>query len=73
MVAGNGLPARAQMPPPTFRVFNPTAQTKKFDPKLEYIKRWVPEINELSYPKPIVDHKFARERALKTYKEGLNN
>ena len=58
---------------PYFRVFNPTAQTKKFDPQLEYIKRWVPEINELSYPKPIVDHKFARERALNTYKEGLNN
>ncbi|MDX2305044.1 MAG: deoxyribodipyrimidine photo-lyase [Microscillaceae bacterium] len=58
---------------PYFRIFNPTAQTEKFDPKLQYIKHWIPELNQFSYPKPIVEHKFARERALKTYKEALNN
>jgi deoxyribodipyrimidine photo-lyase len=56
---------------PYFRVFNPELQTKKFDPKLKYIKKWVPEFQDLSYPRPIVDHKFARERVLKTYKKAL--
>ncbi len=58
---------------PYFRVFNPELQTKKFDPKMEYIKKWVPEFQEFTYPKPIVDHKLARERALDTYKDALNN
>ncbi len=57
---------------PYFRVFNPELQTKKFDPELKYIKQWVPEFQELTYPKPIVDHKFARERVLKAYKEALD-
>lgn len=56
---------------PYFRVFNPELQTEKFDPKLEYIKKWVPELGTPIYPKPIVEHKFARERVLKTYKEAL--
>ena len=56
---------------PYFRVFNPQLQTEKFDPKLEYIKRWVLEFGTAHYPKPIVEHKFARERVLKTYKEAL--
>jgi Deoxyribodipyrimidine photolyase len=58
---------------PYFRVFNPDLQTEKFDPKREYIKKWVPEVDTLNYPKPIVDHKFARERVLKTYKEALES
>ena len=56
---------------PYFRVFNPTEQTKKFDPELKYIKQWVPEFGEFSYPKPIVEHTFARQRALDTYKKAL--
>jgi deoxyribodipyrimidine photo-lyase len=56
---------------PYFRVFNPELQTEKFDPKLEYIKKWVTEFGTTSYPKPIVDHKLARERVLKIYKEAL--
>jgi len=56
---------------PYFRVFNPSEQTKKFDPELKYIHKWVKEINDFSYPKPIVEHAFARDRALKTYKESL--
>jgi deoxyribodipyrimidine photo-lyase len=31
----------------------------------------VPEYQELTYPNPMVDHKFARERCLRTYKEAL--
>ncbi len=56
---------------PYFRVFNPELQTQKFDPKLEYIRKWVPEFGKTSYPKPIVDHKMARERVLKVYREAL--
>jgi deoxyribodipyrimidine photo-lyase len=56
---------------PYFRIFNPAEQTKKFDPKFSYIKKWVPEFQEFNYPAPIVDHKFARERCLQTYKVGL--
>lgn len=58
---------------PYFRVFSPDAQTQRFDSKLEYIRKWVPEFEELTYAKPIVDHKFARERVLNTYKKALGN
>ncbi len=56
---------------PYFRIFNPTSQTQKFDPELKYIKKWIPELNSFEYPKPIVEHTFARERVLKVYKEAL--
>ncbi|UXE67417.1 MAG: deoxyribodipyrimidine photo-lyase [Chryseotalea sp. WA131a] len=56
---------------PYFRVFNPELQTEKFDPKLEYIKKWVAEFGTSAYPQPIVEHKLARERVLKVYKEAL--
>ncbi len=49
---------------PYFRVFNPTLQGEKFDPKGDYIRRWVPEVGTADYPKPMVDHREARERAL---------
>ena len=39
---------------------------------LEYIKQWVPDFQELTYPSPIVEHKYARIRCLETYKSGLN-
>jgi len=52
---------------PYFRIFNPTTQIKKFDPDLKYINIWVPEHNDSSYPKPLIEHKFARERALEIY------
>lgn len=59
---------------PYFRVFNPDLQTQKFDPKLQYIRKWVPEFEDFTqYPKPIVDHKFARERVLTTYKKALGS
>jgi deoxyribodipyrimidine photo-lyase len=58
---------------PYFRVFNPELQMKKFDPKFEYIKKWVPEYGTKKYAQPIVEHTFARERVLKVYKEALSN
>lgn len=64
--AGTGCDAA-----PYFRIFNPTEQVRKFDPKMHYIKKWVPEINSLSYPSPMVEHKTARERAIATYKKGI--
>ena len=65
-VAGTGVDAS-----PYFRIFNPTSQIKKFDKDFSYIKKWVPDFQELTYPSPMVDHKFARERCLRTYKEAL--
>ena len=56
---------------PYFRVFNPYLQTERFDPELKYIRKWVPELDSSSYPKPIVEHKMARERAIETYKKEL--
>lgn len=66
--AGTGCDAM-----PYFRIFNPAAQTKKFDKDLKYIKQWVPELGSPHYPKPIVEHEFARERALKAYKKAANS
>jgi len=85
--AGTGTDAA-----PYFRVFNPTLQGKKFDPKGAYVRRWVPELAHVpekfvhqpwkmplevqrkagciigqDYPTPIVDHAWARERALAAY------
>jgi deoxyribodipyrimidine photo-lyase len=57
---------------PYFRVFNPLLQTQKFDKNLNYIKKWVPEHNSLSYIQyAVVEHSFARERVLKVFKEAL--
>ena len=57
---------------PYFRIFNPYTQQQKFDKQFEYIKKWIPEYDTDKYPEPIVDHKLARERCLKVYKEGLD-
>lgn len=64
--AGSGVDAA-----PYFRIFNPTEQVKKFDKELKYIKKWIPELETIHYPKPIVDHKEAREKCLKVYKEAV--
>lgn len=68
-------------PQPYFRVFNPWLQSKKFDPEGSYIKKFIPELENLdskrlhepitdqkSYPKPIVDHYEQRDKALAMYK-----
>ncbi|MBL7774441.1 MAG: deoxyribodipyrimidine photo-lyase [Saprospiraceae bacterium] len=64
--AGSGTDAA-----PYFRVFNPEEQARKFDPDQAYIRKWVPEVGTASYPKPMVEHRFARERCLETYKTAL--
>ena len=56
---------------PYFRIFNPTLQTKKFDAGLTYISMWIPELNSFAYPPPIVDHAFARQRAIEAYSKAV--
>ena len=78
-------------PQPYFRIFNPILQSEKFDEAGDYIRKWVPELKDVTgkaihdpynrgaaaiaskngYPKMIVDHKFARDRCLTRYKEGI--
>jgi deoxyribodipyrimidine photo-lyase len=66
---------------PWFRIFNPWLQQKRFDPGGEYVKRWVPELENVppaelhkpegvraGYPRPMVDHKTESARALSFYK-----
>lgn len=80
-VAGTGLDAA-----PYFRIFNPVLQSKKFDARGEYIKRWVPELADLdeknihtpwllphppkNYPTPIIPYAESRKKALHVY-QGL--
>ncbi len=64
--AGSGVDAA-----PYFRIFNPVTQVEKFDGQKQYIAQWIPELQELTYATKIVDHKLARERCLKVYKEAL--
>jgi len=66
--AGTGCDAA-----PYFRIFNPVEQLKKFDPDLEYVRRWIPEYGAPGYVSPMIDHKFARGRALEVYREGFRN
>ncbi|MCO4806497.1 MAG: deoxyribodipyrimidine photo-lyase [Flavobacteriales bacterium] len=64
--AGSGVDAA-----PYFRVFNPTLQTERFDPNLVYVRKWVTDLDSPDYPERMVDHKMARERAIRVYKEAL--
>lgn len=66
--AGSGVDAA-----PYFRVFNPVEQQRKFDPDGEYVRRWIPELNSLDYPAPIVDHAQARIKCLEVYQVALKN
>lgn len=70
---------------PYFRIFNPTTQSQRFDPNGEFISHFVPELNTLAardrhqptdfqrqqtgYVSAIVEHKFARQRALDAFKQ----
>ncbi|PLX13091.1 MAG: deoxyribodipyrimidine photolyase [Marinilabiliales bacterium] len=64
--AGTGCDAA-----PYFRIFNPITQLKKFDPKLEYTRKWIDNFDLGYNVPPVVEHRFARERALEAYKRGL--
>ncbi|MEO6317097.1 MAG: deoxyribodipyrimidine photo-lyase [Chitinophagaceae bacterium] len=66
--AGSGCDAA-----PYFRIFSPARQTQNFDKDLTYIRKWVQELDELTYPLPMVDHDFARKRCLEAYSKALKN
>ncbi len=53
---------------PYFRIFNPESQAKKFDKEGDYIRRFLPDLSEGCYPNPVVEHSFARQRALAFFK-----
>lgn len=66
---------------PWFRVFNPYRQSEKFDPRGAYIRKFIPEIAQLSdeqlhspihnckdYPEPIIDYETTRKRVLERFK-----
>lgn len=65
-VAGTGV-----VNAPWFRVFSPQSQLEKFDPEMRYVRQWVPEVGTPRYVRPIVDHAFARERALAAYRAAV--
>nr|AOE06087.1 deoxyribodipyrimidine photolyase [uncultured bacterium]AOE08654.1 deoxyribodipyrimidine photolyase [uncultured bacterium]CBL80595.1 deoxyribodipyrimidine photolyase [uncultured Leeuwenhoekiella sp.] len=65
--AGSGVDAA-----PYFRIFNPMTQVDKFDKERKYIEKFIPEYDTSEYPEKMVDHKEARERCLKTYKQALS-
>jgi deoxyribodipyrimidine photo-lyase len=64
--AGSGCDAA-----PYFRVFNPALQLEKFDRERKYVRKWLPELETADYPPPIVEHVFARNRAISTYRKAL--
>ncbi|MGQ1910548.1 cryptochrome/photolyase family protein [Marinifilum sp. RC60d5] len=64
--AGTGCDAA-----PYFRIFNPIEQLKKFDSEGKYINKWLPDYGTSAYPLPMIEHKFARERALSKYKSEM--
>lgn len=62
--AGTGTDAQ-----PYFRIFNPASQAEKYDPEGRFIEKYIPEINSLTYPAPIVDHGSQRIKTLAMFKK----
>jgi len=58
---------------PWFRIFNPVTQSRKFDPRGRFIRKYLPELahlndEEIHAPRaPVVDHAAARVRTLARY------
>lgn len=64
-VAGSGCDSA-----PYFRIFNPDIQLKKFDPELIYVRRWIENYASDYMPK-MIEHDYARKRALRVYEAAL--
>lgn len=56
---------------PYFRIFNPELQLKKFDPDLQYVRKWIPELGTADYPARVIDYDFARLRCISTYQKAI--
>ncbi|TGE24906.1 deoxyribodipyrimidine photo-lyase [Hymenobacter aquaticus] len=67
-MAGTGAVAA-----PWFRVYSPQSQQEQYDPAWAYVRQWIPEFGTSQYAKPIVEHKFARERAISTFRAAYQN
>jgi len=57
---------------PYFRVFNPDTQRDRFDARSDYVRRWAPEHLDGTAPRPLVDLKEARIRAIEAFKTAKN-
>ena len=57
-LAGTGTDAQ-----PDLRIFNPALQSEKFDKNCEFIKKWLPELNNVPN-----DHVHSWEKTYKNYK-----
>ncbi len=66
-VAGTGVDAA-----PYFRIFNPFTQAKKFDPNNLYIKKYIPNYSENTYPQPMVDYKVSRTVCLDFFRNNVS-
>ncbi len=51
---------------PYFRIFNPYLQAKKFDPQCAYIKKWIPELRDIS-PKTILSEEILKKTCIIDY------
>lgn len=73
---------------PYFRIFNPTAQAKRWDPEGRYVRHWIPELRDVpvtnihapsdsglapGYPAPIVDHATRRKLALARFRDARHD
>ena len=74
---------------PYFRIFNPITQSQNFDPKGEFIKKFIPELTNVpvaqihqpksdlfsstNYPAPMLDLKESRLRAIQAFKDAREN
>ncbi|NVK25499.1 MAG: deoxyribodipyrimidine photo-lyase [Gammaproteobacteria bacterium] len=52
---------------PYFRIFNPTLQSKKFDPEGEFIRKYLPELEVIPNKEIHAPHKYMKAKGLNVY------
>lgn len=52
---------------PYFRVFNPIRQSERFDPKGIFIRKYIPELNDIPDKKIHFPHQYISDKGLNTY------
>lgn len=48
-----------------------STEQKKFDRDNKYFEKWVEDFLKPGYPEPVIDHDFARRRAIEVYESGI--